>query len=900
MSTPVHAAPAAARQGKAAPPAATVRTFARGGVQQPRPAASFRGWSAGPALRLGTPGDAWERQAETAASRVMAIRPVTSAAMASALPTAAPARTVRPAPAPAPAAPRPAVTRGAPVAVQRAPSSAAAVEVDEAEVQETADRPGRVASAAPPREVVPDGLAARIAGLRGGGAPLPEAERAFFEPRFGHDFARVRVHTGAGAGETARALGARAYALGTDVVFAPGEFRPGIDEGRRLLAHELAHVVQQQGGSTELAAAPAAVQRCAPAPCPAAPVPIDAVFPFYEAAERCIQEVYSATHPASVRGVSLSFNYEWMAMRGGTPQERSALDCLTGRSIPGGPHFTGPSGMWAGSPDIWDFRNTTMYEITTVSGTPMRVAKLGREIAQANAVTSLAACGGISFDRGTWSPPAPCYMLQPPNIYLRFLQNDNGVLVYSILRDATLELTAAVLMALLANAARRGGGAAGARALAGRAAGRLVPAAQVAALAAAVVLVASGRAEASAGPGGDDPLVALFQSMAQRGTPVPPDVQALIQADPALAERMRTAMRPGGDPTAAQREMSAEMLRIIAANRDQFTEEELDSLLSSTTAASQASPQARPSLEMARQIAQSRGQGGQGQGQGQGQGSGTGTDGGRTDGGTPQGERRDGGAAGEGGERRDGGTGTGSGGRTDGGTGTGAGQGGTGATLSADTRQRLAGAAAPVRRLWDALTAPAAAGAQGQPVTDAVVRRFLDATGVTPPLTDAEVDALLPWATPVGQTSADAALDAVAQAVQVIRTAPPGTHATGVGMDAAAPADAPPAAADATDAGRDAAERLRSYTGLTSRQVSFARSTAEFHRGQRMAAFLAWRAPNGLVGGPAVITPQEDLGNGTWRVRIEQGQMYDTTGHLVGTLTGRTTQLTTPTARRRP
>ncbi|MCX6028844.1 MAG: DUF4157 domain-containing protein [Chloroflexi bacterium] len=80
-----------------------------------------------------------------------------------------------------------------------------------------------------------------------GGAPLPEEMRAFFEPRFGHDFSRVRVHTGAEAAKSARSVNALAYTLGRDIVFAAGQYAPETDAGRNLIAHELAHVIQQQG-----------------------------------------------------------------------------------------------------------------------------------------------------------------------------------------------------------------------------------------------------------------------------------------------------------------------------------------------------------------------------------------------------------------------------------------------------------------------------------------------------------------------------------------------------------------------------------------------------------------------------------------------------------------------------
>lgn len=83
------------------------------------------------------------------------------------------------------------------------------------------------------------------AGGAGSGRPLPRDVRAYFEPRFGFDFSSVRVHTDPAAAGATRALQARAFTAGRDIVFAAGEYAPGAHEGRRLLAHELAHVVQQ-------------------------------------------------------------------------------------------------------------------------------------------------------------------------------------------------------------------------------------------------------------------------------------------------------------------------------------------------------------------------------------------------------------------------------------------------------------------------------------------------------------------------------------------------------------------------------------------------------------------------------------------------------------------------------
>jgi len=79
------------------------------------------------------------------------------------------------------------------------------------------------------------------------GQPLDASTRAFVEPRFGRDFQHVRVHTGTKAAESAKAVNALAYTVGQDIVFAAGQYNPASHQGQRLLAHELAHTVQQAG-----------------------------------------------------------------------------------------------------------------------------------------------------------------------------------------------------------------------------------------------------------------------------------------------------------------------------------------------------------------------------------------------------------------------------------------------------------------------------------------------------------------------------------------------------------------------------------------------------------------------------------------------------------------------------
>jgi Domain of unknown function (DUF4157) len=102
--------------------------------------------------------------------------------------------------------------------------------------------------------------------LQSSGQPLDGATRAFMEQRFGHDFARVRVHRDARAAESARAVNALAYTVGQDVVFAAGRYVPGTSEGRQLLAHELTHTVQQRHGAAEKISPSLSVSLAAVAP----------------------------------------------------------------------------------------------------------------------------------------------------------------------------------------------------------------------------------------------------------------------------------------------------------------------------------------------------------------------------------------------------------------------------------------------------------------------------------------------------------------------------------------------------------------------------------------------------------------------------------------------------------
>jgi hypothetical protein len=170
-----------------------------------------RSFSSGaqPAFTLGPSDDAYEREAEKVGSQVARMRDA-----------------------------RP----GASAAISRVPASPLQRMCAQCEEEKREEGKG-----GPPGAVIEGHLAAGIQALRGRGAPLPASERSFFEPRFGHDFARVRLHAGSHADSLARSLEARAFTVGQDIVLGESEYAPASPEGRQVLAHELVHTVQQSG-----------------------------------------------------------------------------------------------------------------------------------------------------------------------------------------------------------------------------------------------------------------------------------------------------------------------------------------------------------------------------------------------------------------------------------------------------------------------------------------------------------------------------------------------------------------------------------------------------------------------------------------------------------------------------
>ena len=118
-------------------------------------------------------------------------------------------------------------------------------EEEEEELLQTKELTGHNAKTIP-------NLESRIQAIRCGGQPLPESVRTFFEPRFGYDFSQVRIHTDDRAADAARAVHASAFTVGRNIAFAQGSFAPNTDPGQRLIAHELAHTLQQSRSAPTL------------------------------------------------------------------------------------------------------------------------------------------------------------------------------------------------------------------------------------------------------------------------------------------------------------------------------------------------------------------------------------------------------------------------------------------------------------------------------------------------------------------------------------------------------------------------------------------------------------------------------------------------------------------------
>jgi len=206
------------------PPSLRAATIARCACGGDCPRCKSESGSVG-TMQISQPGDPFEREADRVADQVMRMA-------------------------------EPESVSSAPAAIQRKCSEC---EADEKKVIRTKRGPSAHSDPTLNTE-------AAVRAAKGGGAPLSREVRSYFEPRFGHDFGGVRVHSDGQAAEGARAVQARAYTLGHNIMFGAGEYSPTTKEGKQLLTHELVHVVQQEKGKTNfIQRTPASKVSCASA-----------------------------------------------------------------------------------------------------------------------------------------------------------------------------------------------------------------------------------------------------------------------------------------------------------------------------------------------------------------------------------------------------------------------------------------------------------------------------------------------------------------------------------------------------------------------------------------------------------------------------------------------------------
>ena len=212
-------------------------------------------------LTIGQPGDKYEQEADATAAKIMRMAdPVASQGLQHQAepekeelpenPLAPPSSQANPAAPSLPPQGQP--KQAATLALKPSPQPASLTE-DEAQPEDEAPEeytlstkpPIQAKGAAP---AVPNNFESQLSQNRGSGRPLPDQTRAFMEPRFGADFSNVRIHE---TPDLASAIQAQAFTHGQDIYFNSGKYNPGSSGGKELLAHELTHVVQQNGAAIQ-------------------------------------------------------------------------------------------------------------------------------------------------------------------------------------------------------------------------------------------------------------------------------------------------------------------------------------------------------------------------------------------------------------------------------------------------------------------------------------------------------------------------------------------------------------------------------------------------------------------------------------------------------------------------
>jgi len=397
------------------------------------------------------------------------------------------------------------------------------------------------------------------------------------------DFKSVRIHDDALAGESAQAVNALAYTVGSDIFFAPGQHQPGTPEGQRLLAHELVHVGQQANRGAFGYSERTTIHRHTAPPCPPGVTVSARPKSIWQPANDAIEQAYCADFNCNEPGghvvlVGSMFEY------GGSAQSPKGIQPPKGISQNWMNEFIqeyrGVSRQLA--PDIIDFTDRVIYEIKPVTRAVEGLGQLATYYALADALTTK--YGGEPWTRtlATWFPP---HVLPLPGALNRIVctqltthaMGAEGLILYSVLEleeeppppiyVPVPELARALILAMLL--------AYGAKQFLK---GKMIPGYNWAAAAAALVLLISAKAHAKLSLSGEDPIVALFKQSEKEGAPIPPEVKDLLDKSPEVENKLREALSKGGDPKALESELIHQIGDDLRANADKLNTEEATAL----------------------------------------------------------------------------------------------------------------------------------------------------------------------------------------------------------------------------------------------------------------------------------------------------------------------------------
>ncbi len=423
-----------------------------------------------------------------------------------------------------------------------------------------------------------EAVTGRINSTRGGGAGMDKQTKSFMEDRFGTDFSGVRIHTGDYAVQMSNELNAQAFTVGNDIYFNSGKYDTSSDSGRHLLAHELTHTVQQ-GGSGENGTISPMIQK------------VD--MPCATLLNLPDTNIISGTAAHGV--IVADFN--------------SRVAGALSISIPGASAAPQRTEGGKGSPDqidpqiIGGLAGTGFPDLARKAGTILEIAEIkpatymwmaegaaqvGRYITQGNATDAQQAGWRARNGITAVAPLLPTSYTPPSTLMvgttaIQVAWCGPGVIVYKALKpnekhyelpewkpspewDKVLYLAMA---AALAAAMKKAGM-------------KLNPALRYASIVAMIYLLGTGKAEASVGLSGDDPLEAMFKAMEQDGIKVPPEVQEMIKNDPELKKMVEESAKKGGKLSDVQKEMARKYGEFINQHINEFSKEELEAMLSTT------------------------------------------------------------------------------------------------------------------------------------------------------------------------------------------------------------------------------------------------------------------------------------------------------------------------------